>query len=334
MSAGANVYSTAALTPLASLGIIPVITVRPPAVSDVLGPAGPFRPGQIWVDSTNDNSYILTSVSSLAGVVSATWTVAGTLSDLDTLTGDSGGAVSPAAGNINILGTSNEIGTSGAGDTITLALEGPHGFSTLTAHGVVIGEGASPMVATTPGTDGQVLTGATGADPTFTALGVRSGLTAHGVLLGEGVSAIVATTAGTNGEVLTGATGADPTFSALGVRSGLTAHGVLLGEGSSAIVATTAGTTGQVLIGSTGADPAFGALGVNSGLTAHGVLLGEANSAVVATTAGSNGQVLLGSTGADPAFGTLSSSGIEVMEIMDITPIPHNGCRPPKRRRV
>ena len=26
--------------------------------------------------------------------------------------------------------------------------------------------------------------------------------------------------------------------------------------------------------------------------------------------------------------------GIEVMEITDITPLPHNGCRPPKRRRV
>ena len=27
-------------------------------------------------------------------------------------------------------------------------------------------------------------------------------------------------------------------------------------------------------------------------------------------------------------------AGIEVSEIMDVTPIPHNGCRPPKRRRV
>jgi len=27
-------------------------------------------------------------------------------------------------------------------------------------------------------------------------------------------------------------------------------------------------------------------------------------------------------------------AGIEVMEIVDVTPLPHNGCRPPKRRRV
>ncbi|MEF2643361.1 MAG: 30S ribosomal protein S11, partial [Paramuribaculum sp.] len=26
--------------------------------------------------------------------------------------------------------------------------------------------------------------------------------------------------------------------------------------------------------------------------------------------------------------------GIEVTEIIDVTPLPHNGCRPPKRRRV
>ena len=38
--------------------------------------------------------------------------------------------------------------------------------------------------------------------------------------------------------------------------------------------------------------------------------------------------------GRESAIRTLASSGIEVTEIMDITPIPHNGCRPPKRRRV
>ena len=38
--------------------------------------------------------------------------------------------------------------------------------------------------------------------------------------------------------------------------------------------------------------------------------------------------------GRESAIRTLHTSGIEVMEIMDITPIPHNGCRPAKRRRV
>jgi small subunit ribosomal protein S11 len=38
--------------------------------------------------------------------------------------------------------------------------------------------------------------------------------------------------------------------------------------------------------------------------------------------------------GRESAIRTLVGAGIEVSEIMDITPIPHNGCRPPKRRRV
>jgi len=39
-------------------------------------------------------------------------------------------------------------------------------------------------------------------------------------------------------------------------------------------------------------------------------------------------------SGRESAIRTLHASGIEVSEIQDITPLPHNGCRPPKRRRV
>ncbi|MGE5382568.1 MAG: 30S ribosomal protein S11 [Omnitrophica WOR_2 bacterium] len=39
-------------------------------------------------------------------------------------------------------------------------------------------------------------------------------------------------------------------------------------------------------------------------------------------------------SGRESAIRTIHSSGIEVTEIMDVTPMPHNGCRPPKRRRV
>jgi len=38
--------------------------------------------------------------------------------------------------------------------------------------------------------------------------------------------------------------------------------------------------------------------------------------------------------GRESAMRTIHAAGIEVTEIMDITPLPHNGCRPPKRRRV
>src|ERR1700729_1814268 len=39
-------------------------------------------------------------------------------------------------------------------------------------------------------------------------------------------------------------------------------------------------------------------------------------------------------SGGEWAVRALSASGIEVRSIRDVTPIPHNGCRPPKRRRV
>jgi small subunit ribosomal protein S11 len=38
--------------------------------------------------------------------------------------------------------------------------------------------------------------------------------------------------------------------------------------------------------------------------------------------------------GRESAIRTIHSTGIEVTEIVDVTPMPHNGCRPPKRRRV
>lgn len=38
--------------------------------------------------------------------------------------------------------------------------------------------------------------------------------------------------------------------------------------------------------------------------------------------------------GRESAIRTIHNAGIEVSEIIDVTPIPHNGCRPPKRRRV
>ncbi len=38
--------------------------------------------------------------------------------------------------------------------------------------------------------------------------------------------------------------------------------------------------------------------------------------------------------GRESAIRSIHNGGVEVTEIIDITPVPHNGCRPPKRRRV
>ena len=39
-------------------------------------------------------------------------------------------------------------------------------------------------------------------------------------------------------------------------------------------------------------------------------------------------------TGCEAAIRALETNGLKVTSIMDVTPVPHNGCRPPKRRRV
>jgi hypothetical protein len=54
---------------------------------------------------------------------------------------------------------------------------GGTGSTTFTAHGVLIGEGTGPVVATAAGTNGQVLLGSTGADPAFSTLTTSTGVT-------------------------------------------------------------------------------------------------------------------------------------------------------------
>lgn len=39
-------------------------------------------------------------------------------------------------------------------------------------------------------------------------------------------------------------------------------------------------------------------------------------------------------SGREATIRSIQAAGIEVTAIRDVTPIPHNGCRPPKRRRV
>lgn len=188
----------------------PVFSIVAPASTNVQYPLG-----QRWINTAANNEYSLTSFSAAQGSLSATWTQ---------LNGGGGGSgvltvnsLSPVAGDIIIAGTANQIGIGNAGHTVTLSLIGPYTPATYTAHGVLLGEGTSSIVATAAGTNGQVLTGNTGADPAFAAIGTNSGLTIHGVVLAEGTGAFVATSAGTAGQVLTSnGASSDPTFQTAG----------------------------------------------------------------------------------------------------------------------
>jgi len=39
-------------------------------------------------------------------------------------------------------------------------------------------------------------------------------------------------------------------------------------------------------------------------------------------------------SGRETAIRSLAATGLEILGIQDVTPVPHNGCRPPKRRRI
>ncbi len=208
---------------------VPHLDVRGPTTTDTAYPLGKW-----WLWPGN-GLWELLNLSSAGGTLSATWVqISNGSGPILTITGDTGGPETALNGNFNILGTANQVAVTGSAHTETISLIGPYTPATYTAHGVLIGEGSSSIVATTPGTDGQVLTGNTGADPSFAAIGTKSGLTAHGVVISEGTGAFAATAAGASGTLLSGVTGADPVFTASpSVTGNMTA--------ATGFIATTAG---------------------------------------------------------------------------------------------
>lgn len=87
-----------------------------------------------------------------------------------------GGTATPAANALTVAGGTG-ITTSGAGATVTVTLDTPvsvanggTGLTTITDHGVMVGSGVAAVTALAVGTDGQVLIGATGADPALATL--------------------------------------------------------------------------------------------------------------------------------------------------------------------
>lgn len=154
----------------------------------------------------------------------------------------------------SVTGTANQILASPTTGNVVLSLIGPYTPATYTAHGVLIGEGSSSIVATAVGTDGQVLTGNSAADPSFAAIGTKSGLTAHGVVIAEGAGAFAATAAGSAGQVLvSGGASADPTWSTATFPATAGAAGTVLRSNGTNWVASTdtfpdTATAGDILI--------------------------------------------------------------------------------------
>jgi hypothetical protein len=240
-------------------GTTGLATVAPPALYGVGAPTKPGILGQEYFD---------TSTSPRTAYV---WSGAEWLTDASTASVQS------------VTGTANQILATPTTGNVVVSLIGPYTPATYTAHGVLIGEGTGSIVATTPGTTGQVLIGATGADPAFGALGVNSGLTAHGVLIGEGNSAIAATAVGSTGTLLAGNTGADPSFTSSPSVTGSITAGTTL----TATLGNITATNGNIVRGTAGNKDVYSSVATTTaaGANSAGTVALAGGTATVSTTA-------------------------------------------------
>lgn len=201
--------------PLSRVFPAPIISQRAPLTSDYK-----YQVGQQWIDELGEDAYILVNVAGN----SATWNVTAiTPGNVDTLTGGSGGAISPSAGNINLLGTTNQITTIGSGSTITWSLS-----STLVAPG-------SLEVTSGFTVDAGAVTIATGtsainisADAAATTVNFATGAGVKTLVLGSTNSTSVSTLAcgtggcnvGTSANAHTTTVGSTTTTSTLNLQGG------------------------------------------------------------------------------------------------------------------
>lgn len=163
---------------------IPTFQTRAPASTDINWPLG-----KRWVNTSANSEYSLTSVSASNGALSANWTVsAGGSLLLSTLTGDSGGAISPSSGNITVAGTANQITTTGSGSTITWSLP-----SAITAPGSL-----TTTTGLTAGSGFTVSAGAVAITTGTSAINISADAAATTINLGTGAGAKTITIGSTN----------------------------------------------------------------------------------------------------------------------------------------
>lgn len=171
-------------------------------------------------------------------------------STLNTLTGNTGGAISPTLGNINTIG-SGSITVSGSGSTLTTQLTG------LTDHAVLVGAGTDTItkIAATANT-GAVLQNNSGADPSYSTATYPSTTTINQLLYSSSANTISGLATANNGVLTTNTTGVP--------------------------AITTLASNGQLIIGSGSGAPSAATLTAGTGIS----ITNGANSISIATTNG------------------------------------------------
>jgi len=180
-------------------------------------------------------------VPSQAAVVTYVGAQVAAATAIKTITGDTGGPLSPTLGNMNTLG-SGSITIAGSSNTLTTQLTG------LTNHNVLVGAGTSTITKVAPSATSGValISQGAAADPTFGTVVVAGGgtglttLTAHALYVGNATSSPTALAIGSTGQVLQANTGADPGWSTATYPSTATGTGTILRADGTNWSATTA----------------------------------------------------------------------------------------------
>jgi len=176
---------------------------------------------------------------------------------------------------------------------------GGTGAVTLTAHGVLIGEGTSAVVATTAGTNGQVLVGSTGADPAFTTLTSSTGVTFTG---GAHTLAVDVKSGGYNVNTVSGTSGS------LAVQNSY----VCTNAGATTLtLPATAAVGDMIIVTGSPANTAGWVIAQNAGQTIHKEASASTTGATgtVTSAANANESLLLMCTVANTDFIVMYSNG-------------------------
>lgn len=208
------------------------------------GPASSPGAAQSASTGLSTSGFVLTSTGSSSLPTFQAVSASGAIT---TITGNSGGAESPSAGNFNILGTGS-ITVAGSANTETVQLTG------LTNHALQIGAGTATLTQLGAGTTGQVLQTNTAADPTWSTATYPSTTTINQILYSSSAN-VVAGLATANQSVLTTGTTGIPAL-------------------------TSIATNGQLIIGSTAGAPAAATLTAGTGIS----ITNGSNSITIAST--------------------------------------------------
>ncbi len=169
--------------------------------------------GAILAGTATAGQIIRSGASTTPSWSTATYpATAGTSGNVLTSDGTNWSSAAPStSGTVtSVSGTANQVSVATGTTTPVISLIGPYTPATYTAHGVLVGEGTSSIIALAAGTAGQILqSGGASADPTYSTSTYPSTATGTGkILRADGTNWVATTatfpdTAGTSGNVLT-----------------------------------------------------------------------------------------------------------------------------------